>query len=53
MSTASYAGNKSSKKFHLPDCQWAEKISRKNRVYLKSRTEAVKAGYEPCKVCML
>lgn len=49
--SASYIGNKNTKKFHLPDCQWAEKIARGNRVYLKSRDEAIKAGYVPCKVC--
>jgi len=49
--SVSYIGNKNSKKFHLPDCQWAEKISPGNRVYFKSRDEAVKAGYVPCKVC--
>jgi micrococcal nuclease len=49
--SASYIGNKNSKKFHLPDCQWAEKIAPGNRVYFKSRDEAIKAGYEPCKVC--
>lgn len=49
--SVSYIGNKNSKKFHLPDCQWAEKISPRNRVYFKSRDEAIKAGYEPCKVC--
>jgi len=47
----SYIGNKNSKKFHLPDCQRAEKISPANRVYFKSRDEAIKAGYVPCKVC--
>jgi len=49
--SVSYIGNKNSKKFHLPDCQWAEKIAPGNRVYFKSRDEAIKAGYEPCKVC--
>lgn len=49
--SASYIGNKNSKKFHLPDCQWTEKIAPGNRVYFKSRDEAIKAGYEPCKVC--
>ncbi|TCO60055.1 thermonuclease family protein [Caldanaerobacter subterraneus] len=46
----SYIGNKNSKKFHLPDCQWAKKIAPGNRVYFKLRDEAIKAGYEPCKV---
>jgi micrococcal nuclease len=49
--SASYIGNKNSKKFHFPDCQWAKKIAPGNRVYFKSREEAIKAGYEPCKVC--
>lgn len=48
---AAYIGNKNSKKFHLPECQWAEKIAPGNRVYFKSRDEAIKAGYVPCKVC--
>lgn len=47
----SYIGNKNSKKFHLPGCQWAEKIALGNRVYFKSRDDAIKASYEPCKVC--
>jgi len=49
--SASYIGNKNSKKFHLLNCQWAEKIAPGNRVYFKSRDEAIKSGYEPCKVC--
>lgn len=48
----SFIGNKNSKKFHFPDCQWADKIATKNRIYFESRDEAIKAGYEPCKVCM-
>lgn len=46
-----YIGNKNSKKFHRPDCQWAQKISPANRVYFKTREEAIQQGYVPCKVC--
>jgi len=46
-----YIGNKNSKKFHRPDCQWAQKIAPYNRVIFKSRDEAIRAGYVPCKVC--
>jgi len=44
-----YIGNKSSKKFHLPSCSTLP--AEQNRVYLKTREEAIKAGYVPCKVC--
>ncbi|OIQ59720.1 thermonuclease precursor [Moorella thermoacetica] len=50
-SAAKYIGNSSSKKFHYPDCQWAQKISPRNRVEFSSRQEAINAGYQPCKVC--
>ncbi len=44
-----YIGNKSSKKFHLSDCNTLP--SAKNRVKFKSRDEAVKWGYSPCYNC--
>ena len=44
-----YIGNKNSKKFHLPSCSVLPAES--NRVYFKTREEAIKAGYIPCKVC--
>lgn len=46
-----YIGNSNSKKFHYPWCKWAQKISSFNRVYFKTREEAINAGYVPCKVC--
>lgn len=46
-----YIGNKNSRKFHRPDCQWAQKIAPYNRVFFKTREEAISAGYTPCKVC--
>ncbi|MQL50853.1 hypothetical protein GFC01_00890 [Desulfofundulus thermobenzoicus] len=50
-SAGKYIGNSNSKKFHYPDCQWAQKISPSNRVEFNTREEAVNAGYQPCKVC--
>jgi len=52
-STSYYIGNRSSKIFHYPDCQWAKKIAPQNKVVFESREEAIKAGYRPCKVCKL
>ncbi|MBC7328267.1 thermonuclease family protein, partial [bacterium] len=37
-----YVGNKSSMKFHRLDCPWAKKISERNRIYFKTREEAIK-----------
>jgi len=48
---AKYIGNARSKKFHRPDCEWAQKIAPENRVEFRTREEAVEAGYVPCKVC--
>ena len=50
-SSEKFIGNSSSKKFHKPACQWAQKISSSNRIAFSSRDEAVKSGYSPCKVC--
>lgn len=44
-----FIGNKRSLKFHLPTCRYLP--AEKNRVYFKSREEAVNEGYVPCKVC--
>lgn len=44
-----YIGNKSSKKLHLPTC--ANLPKEKNRVYFKTREEAVSVGYSPCQGC--
>lgn len=44
-----YIGNKNSHKFHLPTCRHLP--DEKNRIYFKSKEEALTAGYTPCKVC--
>lgn len=46
-----YIGNKNSKKFHLPDCPYAEKIKEDNKIYFDKRTEAIDKGYEPGGYC--
>lgn len=44
-----YIGNKNTKKFHRQSCHTLP--AEKNRVELKSRDEAIKQGYVPCKNC--
>lgn len=46
-----YMGNANTRKFHLTSCHWASRTKEKNRVYFKTRDEAIEAGYEPCKQC--
>lgn len=36
--------------YHRPSCEWARKISRRNRLYI-TEDEARKRGYHPCSVC--
>lgn len=44
-----YIGNKKSKIFHKANCKSLP--SKKNSVYFKTRQEALKAGYKPCRRC--
>ena len=46
-----YWGSTQTDKFHLPDCEWAEKISEDNKIVYHSREEAISDGKEPCGVC--
>ncbi|MGM9999460.1 MAG: DNA/RNA non-specific endonuclease [Candidatus Bruticola sp.] len=47
-----YVLNNRSKKFHLPSCGYAQKISRSNREeYTGSRSSLIRQGYSPCKNC--
>ena len=50
-SGATYWASSSSGKFHNPSCEWAQKISSKNKVVFHSRDEAINSGYQPCSVC--
>lgn len=47
-----YVLNVNSMKFHYPDCEWAEKISDRNRLdYTGSRDDLTQQGYTPCGSC--
>lgn len=46
-----YWASANSDKFHNPSCEWAQKISSKNKVVFHSRDEALSSGYQPCQVC--
>lgn len=50
-SSSGYIGNRNSLKFHEVDCEGVSKMNEKNKVYFKSRQEAVNDGYIPCKMC--
>jgi beta-lactamase superfamily II metal-dependent hydrolase len=50
-SEALYIGNAGTMKFHTIDCSAGLKISDRNVVYFKTRTEAIDQGYVPCKLC--
>lgn len=46
-----YWASANADKFHLPDCEWAEKISENNKIIYDSREDAIADGKEPCGVC--
>jgi hypothetical protein len=46
-----YIASNKAKKYHRPDCKWANRIKPENRVTFTSVKEARQAGYVPCKVC--
>lgn len=50
-SGSTFWGSSNSGKFHKPSCEWAQKISGKNKVVFHSRDEAISSGYQPCSVC--
>ena len=50
-SSGAYIGSANSNKFHYPSCKWGKKITERNKVIFSSRDEAIKMGYQPCKVC--
>ncbi|MCF0135674.1 MAG: DNA/RNA non-specific endonuclease [Lachnospiraceae bacterium] len=47
-----YIVNRNSHIFHYPDCDGAQSMSEKNKIYFEgTREEALKAGYTPCPNC--
>ncbi len=48
-SESSYVGNKRSYLLHRPSCKLVGKISDKNRIIFRSRMDAIRIGYSPCR----
>ncbi|MCX7857658.1 MAG: thermonuclease family protein [Deltaproteobacteria bacterium] len=46
-----YIGNKRTYVFHRPSCKYGEKVSENNRIVFRSRFDAIKVGYSPCRQC--
>jgi micrococcal nuclease len=49
--SASYIGNKNTKKFHFADCGSVNQMNPSNKVPISSREKAISLGYVPCKNC--
>jgi len=47
-----YAGNFRLKIFGLLSCRSGKKMKSKNRIFFKTKTEALAAGFRPCGHCM-
>ena len=43
-----FVASKTGVKYHSPKCDWAKKINKKKRVWLKDKAEARKKGYKAC-----
>ena len=50
-SSSEYWASAKADKFHLPTCEWAEKISEDNKIIYQSREDAITDGKEPCGAC--
>lgn len=46
-----YWASAKSDKFHLPSCEWAQKISSANKIVYDSRDDAIADGKVACEVC--
>ena len=49
--TTEYWASDKADKFHLPSCEWAEKIGGDNKIVYHSREDAIADGKEPCSAC--
>ena len=49
--TAEYWASAKAEKFHLPTCEWAQKISDSNKIVYSSRDDAIADGKVPCGAC--
>jgi len=46
-----YVASKKGKKYHLPWCSGAQRISEENKIWFSSKEEAERAGYTPAANC--
>jgi endonuclease YncB( thermonuclease family) len=46
-----YVGNKRTSTFHRPTCKTLAKLPDKVRIIFHNRSDAIKIGYVPCKIC--
>ena len=46
-----YWASAKAEKFHLPTCEWAQKISDSNKIVYQSRNDAIEDGKVPCTAC--
>ena len=51
VATRPVVGNRSLAIYHLPDCDWAARVPARQRANFDSPTDALDAGYRPCRVC--
>ena len=51
LESVNLVGSITSKKYHRPDCRYAQKIKAENLKSFASAEEAKEQGYLPCKVC--
>jgi|SRR5579871_4873971 len=49
--TSHFVGNRVSRVFHYPSCDWARKTSLRNRTTFPSSAQAMSMGFRPCRVC--
>jgi micrococcal nuclease len=48
---STYVGNKRTYTLHRPSCSHVKKIPDKSRITFRSRSDAIKIGYTPCRYC--
>jgi methylphosphotriester-DNA--protein-cysteine methyltransferase len=46
-----FVASANGRKFHRPDCEWAQYISPRNLETYSSHEEAVQSGKKPCGTC--
>ena len=49
--SATYIGNRNTRRFHIPTCSSVSAMNPGNKVALASRSAAISQGYVPCKRC--